>query len=86
MIYRSGYVPWIIGILLVIDGFAWMVDSLQAYFYPDANLKYLFVAFLGELVFMLWLLIRGWTIREPQGTSLLAPSSDIAPDALIPKA
>ena len=86
LIYRSGYVPWIIGILLVIDGFAWMVDSLQAYFYPDANLKYLFVAFLGELVFMLWLLIRGWAIREPQRASLLAPSSDIAPDALIPKA
>ena len=85
LIYRSGYVPWIIGILLVIDGFAWMVDSLQAYFYPDAHLKYLFVAFLGELVFMLWLLIRGWTIREPQRTSRSAPSSDIAPDALIPK-
>jgi hypothetical protein len=66
LIFRSGYIPWIIGIVLVIDGLGWLTDSLQAYFYPNANLKYLFVTFLGELVFMLWLLIRGWKIREPE--------------------
>jgi Domain of unknown function (DUF4386) len=65
LIYRSGYVPKILGILLVIDGLGWMVDSLSPYLYPNANLGFLFVTFFGELVFMLWLLIRGWKIQEP---------------------
>jgi hypothetical protein len=82
LILRSGYIPWIIGVLLVIDGLGWVTDSLQAYFYPNANLKYLFVTFLGELFFMLWLLIRGWKIREPQTPSHSTPLSDVVSDAL----
>ena len=34
-----------------------MTDSLQPYFYPNAHLGFLFITFLGELVFMAWLLI-----------------------------
>jgi Domain of unknown function (DUF4386) len=65
LIYRSGYIPRIIGILLVIDGLGWIIDSLQPYLYPNAHLGFLFITFFGELVFMLWLLIRGWKIHEP---------------------
>jgi hypothetical protein len=65
LIYRSGYIPKIVGILLVIDGLGWMIDSLRPYLYPKANLGFISVTFFGELIFMLWLLIRGWKIREP---------------------
>ncbi len=65
LIYRSGYIPWIVGILLVINGLGWVIDSLRPYLYPNAPLGFLFITFLGELVFMLWLLIRGWKIPEP---------------------
>jgi Domain of unknown function (DUF4386) len=65
LIYRSGYIPWILGILLVIDGLGWETDSLQPYLFPNAHLGLLFLTFLGELFFMLWLLIRGWKIQEP---------------------
>lgn len=75
LICRSGYIPWIIGILLVIDGLGWVTDSLQAYFYPKANLRYLFIT-----IFMLWLLIRGWKIREPECALLPAPPSDSRDD------
>ena len=64
LIYRSGYIPKILGILLVIDGLGWEIDSLQAYLYPNAHLGFIFITFFGELVFMLWLLIRGWKIQE----------------------
>jgi len=64
LIYRSGYIPRIIGILLVIDGLGWEIDSLQPYLYPNAHLGFIFITFFGELVFMLWLLIRGWKIQE----------------------
>lgn len=66
LIYRSVYMPKWLGILLVIDGFGWVIDSLQPYLYPNAPLKYLFVTFFGEIFLMLWLLIRGWKIAEPQ--------------------
>lgn len=53
------------GILLVVDGLAWVIDSLQPYLYPNANLDFLSVLVFGELIFMLWLLIAGWRIKEP---------------------
>jgi hypothetical protein len=64
-IFRSGYIPRLIGILLVINGLGWMIDRLRLYLFPDAPLGYIFITFFGELVFMLWLLIRGWKIKEP---------------------
>jgi hypothetical protein len=64
LIYRSGYIPRLLGILLVIDGVGWVIDSLQPYLYPNAHLKYLFLTFFGEIFLMLWLLIRGWKIPE----------------------
>ncbi len=67
LIYRSGYIPWIIGVVLVINGLGWVVDSLQPYLYPNAHLGFVFATFFGELVFMLWLLIRGWKVRDPRG-------------------
>lgn len=72
LIFRSDYIPKVIGILLVIDGLGWIIDSLQPYLYPRAHLGFIFAAFFGELVFALWLLIRGWKIPEP-GTSSVAP-------------
>ena len=69
LIYRSRYIPRLIGILLVINGLGWMIDRLRLYLFPDAPLGFLFITFFGELVFMLWLLIRGWKIQEPQAES-----------------
>ncbi len=65
LIVRSHYIPWWLGILLIINGLGWMINGLQPYLYPDANLGFIFITFFGELVFMLWLLIRGWKIQEP---------------------
>jgi hypothetical protein len=69
LIYCSGYIPKSLGILLVIDGLGWMIDSLQPYLFPNASLGFLFITFFGELLFMLWLLSRGWKIREPTAQS-----------------
>jgi Domain of unknown function (DUF4386) len=69
LICRSSYIPRIIGILLVIDGLGWMTDSLSPYLFPKAHFKYISITFFGELVFMLWLLIRGWKIKLPAAGS-----------------
>jgi len=67
LVYKSGYIPRILGILLVINGLGWVVDSLKPYLYPDAHLRFIFVTYFAELIFMAWLLIRGWKIQEPAG-------------------
>ena len=64
LIFRSNYIPRIIGVLLVVNGLGWVVDSLQPYLYPNAKLEFVTVTFFGEMVFMLWLLIRGWAVKE----------------------
>ncbi len=65
LIVRSHYIPWWLGVILMANGLGWVIDSLQPYLYPEANLGFVFFTFFGEIVFLLWLLIRGWSIPEP---------------------
>lgn len=65
LIARSHYIPRWLGIVLIVNGLGWVVNSLQPYLYPNVNLNFVFVTFFGELVFMIWLLVRGWKIPEP---------------------
>lgn len=65
LIIRSTYIPKWLGVLLMIDGAAWIVANLRPYLYPSANLDFLFPVFLVELIFMVWLLIWGSRIPEP---------------------
>jgi hypothetical protein len=65
MIYRSQYIPRVIGVLLVYDGLGWVIVSFQPYFYPSAPLRFFFITSFVELVLPLWLLIRGSKIEEP---------------------
>lgn len=66
LVCRCDYIPTVLGILLVIGGLGWVVDSLRPYLYPNADLGFVMIASsVFELIFMLWLLIRGWRIQEP---------------------
>ena len=68
LVYRSGYIPKILGILLVIAGSGWVVYELGPFLFPNADLGFLFITFSLEVIFMLWLLIRGWKIQESENT------------------
>lgn len=65
LICKSGYIPKLIGILLVIAGFGHVIQNVNVYLFPEPDLGYVAFALIGELVFMFWLLIRGWKIKEP---------------------
>lgn len=67
LLYRSGFIPRILGIAVAIAGLGYFLDSLSPYLFPGANLGFLMITFFGELMFMLWLLIRGWKLphRSP---------------------
>jgi hypothetical protein len=64
LVARSGYIPRVVGVLLVIAGLGYVLNYLRPYLYPDLDTDFLFVTFFGELVFALWLLVRGWRIPE----------------------
>ncbi|MFD2090998.1 DUF4386 domain-containing protein [Blastococcus deserti] len=67
LVYRSGYIPRPVGLALVLAGLGYLVYYVQPYLYPDGRLPFfvLTITGLGELVFLLWLLLRGWKIPEP---------------------
>lgn len=67
LVYRADYIPGIFAILLAIAGAGWLVTEFGPYLLPDADLGFLYIAYTGEIIFMLWLLIRGWKIQEPTG-------------------
>ncbi len=69
LIVRSSYMPSWLGVLLIVNGLGWIANSLQPYLYPNANLDFIFITFFGELVFMVWLLVKGWTLQGPPQTS-----------------
>ena len=71
LILKSGYIPKILGILLIIAGVGYLVDSLANILlvnyenYAGIFAMIVFIpAFVGEFVFMLWLLIKGGKIPE----------------------
>ena len=69
LIYKSGYIPKLIGLLLALAGAAHIIQNVNAYLFPKPDLGYVAVtphALIGELVFMFWLLIRGWKIKQPE--------------------
>ena len=62
LVYRSRFLPRFLGVWLGLAGVAWLVLSLVGILLPeyqDKIDKYLQPAIIGEIVFMLWLLIMG---------------------------
>jgi Domain of unknown function (DUF4386) len=62
LVYRSRFLPRILGIWLIIACFAWITLSIIAQFFPNyygSAFNWLQPAFFAELAIMLWFLIKG---------------------------
>lgn len=62
LVFRSHFLPRFLGVWLAINGFAFLflsITSLLLPEYKDVAFKIAFPAMLGEVAFMLWLLIKG---------------------------
>ena len=64
LVFRSSYIPRILGVLLVITGAGYLLTSIRPYLFPDIRLDFAEYTFYGELIFMLWLLIKGPKIDQ----------------------
>ena len=62
LVFKSGFIPRIVGVLLVIAGVGYEVQSFAAFLGYKVNII-LFTG-LGELVFLLWLLIKGVNVEH----------------------
>lgn len=63
LLYKSGFIPCILGILLILGGVAYIVESLTGLILPNkaATVSQFTIAFysVAEISTMLWLLIKG---------------------------
>ncbi|MBN2175921.1 MAG: DUF4386 domain-containing protein [Bacteroidales bacterium] len=72
LIHRSGYIPKILGILLIIASIGYLADSFASFMLPDyADFENIFMiivvitGIVGELSFTLWLLFNGVRDQMP---------------------
>jgi hypothetical protein len=66
LVFRSGFVPRILGVWLIINGFAYLTLSFTGLLLPhyeDMVSRIAFPALVGELATVLWLLIMGAKVQ-----------------------
>ena len=63
LVYKSTYVPKILGIVLSMAGLGYLVETIRTFFFPSVAMDYVMITYLGELLFMFWLLIKSWKVK-----------------------
>ncbi len=68
LIYKSGYFPRILGILMIIGSLGYLLDSYGNILFPNYEAIFGVIvgvtAVIGELPFFLWLLIKGVNVER----------------------
>lgn len=64
LIYRSGFIPWVVGVLLMLACLGYLADVATFFLAPGFGVVLSQFTFVGELVLMLWLLVRGVNVER----------------------
>ena len=64
VVFTSGFLPRILAVLLAINGLAYLIDSFAAMLVPDLNLNVVMYTGWVEVLFAVWLLIRGVNVEH----------------------
>jgi Domain of unknown function (DUF4386) len=68
LVYRSGFLPRFLGVLLIVDGFAdlfWFLQGLLLPAFPAISYPAWALSFIAEVGLTLWLLIKGVRVVDP---------------------
>ncbi len=68
LVMRSGFLPRLLGVWLIVGGFAYVIFSLTGLLLPQYSGAVFAIsqpAFLGEVAIVLWLLIKGANVADP---------------------
>lgn len=69
LVFRSGYTPKVLGIVLAVAGAAYVVDGFGRFLLPQNLVQLAVWVGWGEAVLMVWLLYQGLTGSRFQGTT-----------------
>lgn len=64
LVFKAVYIPKIFGILLLLAGIGYVVNTVCIFLFPTVNTEFLMITFFGEIIFMFWLLIKGSKLRN----------------------
>ncbi|MBA7480944.1 hypothetical protein ES707_16411 [subsurface metagenome] len=64
LVFKSGFLPRILGILLIIAGFGYLINSVTFFLFPNFDAIIIQFTFYGELLLPLWLLIKGVNVEQ----------------------
>ena len=75
LVFKSGYFPRILGVLLMLASFGDLIQFLQIFLFPSYEvITYpgLAVAMIAEFSFCLWLLIKGANVQQIEARALVS--------------
>jgi hypothetical protein len=72
LVFKSGFLPRILGILLMIGCAGYLVQSFAAFLFPGFAVNIALFTFWGEVLFPLWLVIKGVNVEQWQKRALEA--------------
>lgn len=64
LVFKSGFLPRIIGVLLMVGCVGYVLQSFTAFLLPNLDVSFALITGWGELAFVLWLLIRGVNVEQ----------------------
>jgi hypothetical protein len=82
LVFKSGYFPKILGVLLLLAGFGYLINSFALLLFPGYESTPAFIAIpiaVGEIAFPLWLVIKG--VNTEQWEKRARESAGMAPQA-----
>ena len=64
LVFKSGFLPRILGVLLIIAGCGYLIDFVTYFLFPNFAVTIRMFTFWGELILAFWLLIKGVNVEE----------------------
>jgi hypothetical protein len=64
LVFKSGFLPKVIGILLLVAGVGYLVDFALFFLFPAITITVSEFTFVGEVLLLLWLLIKGVNVEQ----------------------
>jgi hypothetical protein len=69
LIMKCSYVPWLLGILLIITGLGYSLTTFKPFLFPNTKIDFSSFTFYGEIIFIFWLLIKCWRVKPADDNS-----------------
>ena len=72
LIFKSGYIPKILGVLMIIAGLGYLIEFVLFFLFPQLDASIKMFTFWGEILFPLWLLIKGVNVEQWEKRTLVS--------------